>query len=883
MSTVFFIICSNTRCSERQQRCDRWSQKATAARVDEGSVRIDGRLDDPAWDKAVPIVDFIQKEPNEGAVPAEQMEVRVIYDNNAVYIGARMYNRKHTPIQAPLGRRDVVKDQAEYLLVSFDTFHDRRTAYAFGVTATGVRIDRYYPQDDEATFDEGFNPVWQARTDIEDDDWTAELWIPFSQLRFNGEKEQVWGLNIQRSTPNSNEMDYWTPVPRTEKGWASRFGDLLGIEGIRPTRRIEIVPFVAGASTVNGNRDPRNPFDNGRNLKSHTGADLKMGMGPNLTLQATVNPDFGQVEADPAEVNLTTTETNFAEKRPFFEEDARFLNTSLVGNFFYSRRIGAAPIAPVTADFVDYPKTSTILSAAKVTGQLSSGTSVGMLGAVTAEESARLSYIGSSKIDTVRVAPRTNYGLVRVQQEFGPSASTISGMMTAVHRNFKFGDPLAELLSRNAYTAFTDSILRFNGGQYELRSYAGVAYVKGQPGAIARLQQSPAHHLQRPDKNYAVFDPTKTSLSGYELDSVFERTGGRHWLWNVGTQFQSPAFESNDMGRVTSADGRQFNTALKYRETRPGKYFRNYLIGVSQNNEWNYGGNRTNGNARANLNLTLLNFWIATVTTGPNFRALDEHLTRGGPLMGSPKAWTTTVTLKNRAAARTGWNASFTKTTDEAGGDLRNINGGLSFRPGSQWQFAVTPTHIHEINSHQYVTSLSGGRAETYGQRYIFSFIDRSTWSTQFRMSYTLKPDLNVDVYGEPFAASGHYYDFGELSAPRAQRLRVYGTNGTTMSVQPDGSRVITDGGSTFTLKNYDFNIRSFRSNVVLRWEWRPGSTLYLVWQQDRKVSELLGDSVGLGDMFRSFRAPGSNYLAVKNDILVAGAVSQQNNCVINT
>jgi uncharacterized protein DUF5916 len=838
-------------------------KRANAIRSD-GPIRVDGVLDDHAWERAVPISDFIQKEPQENAPPTEDMEVRFVYDDSAIYIGARMFKKNEAAIQAPLGRRDAVKDQAEYLLVSLDTFHDHRTAYAFGVTATGVRIDRYYPQDDETVFDESYDPVWQAKTNIQDDGWTAELWIPFSQLRFNEQPEQIWGLNIQRSTPNTNEMDYWEPVPRTVKAWASRFGDLGGIEGIRPSKRIEVMPFTAGSALLNGNRDRSNPFDDGRNLKNHTGADLKMGLGPDLTLEATVNPDFGQVEADAAEVNLTALETFFPEKRPFFIEGSRLLNTSLANNFFNSRRIGAPPTAPVSADYVDYPQTNTILTAAKLTGRLVSGTSIGILGAITGEEFARTAQRGSSSIGEVRVAPKANWGLVRVQQEFGPSASTVSGMFTAVHRDLKPGDPLAALMNRNAYMASGDSVLRFRGGQYELRSYAGLDYINGDAANIERIQRSAVHYLQRPDKNYALFDPTRTSLPGYVIGSTFERTGGRHWLWYGRVIIQSPTFNANDIGRITTSDSYQPDLNIRYRETRPGKIFRNYSIGVTQSNEWNFGGNRQDGAVRSNITLTFLNFWTATLATGPNFARLDERLTRGGPMMRTPKGFTTTATLRNRAAARNGWNASYTLTTNESGSRLRNVHGGISFTPGPRWQFSVTPTSIHEINSQQYVASLSGGPAQTYGQRYIFSFVDRSTWSSQFRMGYTLRPDLNVDVYAEPFAASGHYYDFGELTAPRTSLLRVYGTNGTSVALQPDGTRVVTDGTANFTLKNSDFNIRSFRSNVVLRWEWRPGSILYLVWQQNRRSSEPFGDRVGLTDMFSSLTAPGSNFFAVK-------------------
>jgi hypothetical protein len=839
-------------------------KQAQAVRVTGGAVRIDGLLDDVPWNQAVPIQDFIQKEPNEGLPPTERTEVRILYDDSALYIGARMYSRERGGIQAPLGRRDGVEDLAEYLMVSLDTFHDRLTAYSFGVTATGVRLDRYYPQDDEGRFDEGFDPVWQARTNIEEESWTAELWIPFSQLRFNDQAEQVWGLNLQRFTPTLNEMDYWIPVPRTETAWASRFGGLRGIEGIRPTKRIEALPYVAGAATLNGNRDARNPFDDGRNLESRAGLDMKMGIGPNLTLDATFNPDFGQVEADPSEVNLTANETFFPEKRPFFTEGVQLLNMSNTNNFFYSRRIGATPAASVSGQFVDYPKASTILAAGKLTGRLSSGTSLGLLAAVTDQEFARVSTEGSSQVERIRVAPRTSYGLMRVQQEFGRWGSTFGAMMAAVHRDFKSNDPLAALLPQNAFTVAGDSILRFSGGQLQVRPFAGFTFVNGESAAIARIQRSAVHYLQRPDKDYFVYDPTRTSLNGSKSGISVERTGGRHWLGESSIEVESPGFEANDIGRLSNADGINVNNSITYRETVPGRFLRNYSFQLEQNNEWNFGGTRQGGGFSAETELTFNNFWSADFETNVNFRTLDGRLTRGGPLMGRPGGWSQQISLENRDAAQTAWEVSLEIGRDEAGGRQLEANSSLSFRPGPRWQVSLNPGYIRETDSQQYVTTLAGGKPATFGQRYIFSYIDRTTLSTQLRMGYTLRPDVNIDVYAEPFAASGRYYEFGELPAPRARDRRVYGTDGTTVLALPDGSRRITDGSSSFTLRNYDFNVRSFRSNVVLRWEWRPGSTLYLVWQQDRQISEPLSVRAGVGDVFGSLTAPGSNYFVVK-------------------
>jgi hypothetical protein len=452
-----------------------------------------------------------------------------------------------------------------------------------------------------------------------------------------------------------------------------------------------------------------------------------------------------------------------------------------------------------------------------------------------------------------------------VQQEFGASSSTVGVMATYTERDLGEGDPLAELLPRRAFVGASDSTLRFSDGQYQLRTYVGFSHVMGTAGAIARKQRNSVHFLQRPDKDYAPFDPTHTTLSGYKAGGDFERTGGRHWLWSVSTDWESPAFDTNDSGRVNRSDGIVLNGTVRYRETTPGNRFRSYSIAVSQNNNWNFGLNRQTGNVRGEVNLTWLNFWTTTVTTGPDFRLVESALTRGGPLMGTPRGWTTTASIRSRSAAQTVWNGGITVATDEQDGSTVNVNGGLSFRPAPRWQLSLTPRYIRETNTQQFVTTRSDGRSETFGQRYIFSYIDRSTLSTQIRMGYTFRPDLTLDVYAEPFAASGRYYNLGELAEPRALDLRSYGVApGTSIAVQPGGSRIITDGAQSFTLGNLDFNDRSFRSNVVLRWEWRPGSTLFLVWQQDRQAETATGERVGVGDLFGALDHPGSNFFVIK-------------------
>jgi len=387
------------------------------------AIQFDGRLDEPLWAGAAWIKDFAQKLPHEGAPPSDSMQIAIFYDDDALYVGARMYSRDPSKIQAPLSRRDNTS-QADHLWISFDSFHDRRTAYSFGVTASGVRMDWYHATDNEHDGDASWDPVWEARANIDGLGWTTEMRIPFSQLRFNDQSVQVWGFNADHWNPATSEDVFWIPVPSNRTGWSSFMGELVGIEGIQPSRRLEVMPYAAADARFQSNVAADDPFNDDTNLGARAGADLKMGLGPNITLDATVNPDFGQVEADPAVVNLSAFEVFFDERRPFFTEGSRLLR----GNgpsYFYSRRIGASPTCNIGADFVQCPNNATILGAAKITGRLQRGMSLGALGAVTAREAAGTYDLTTGEFGRVVIAPPTGFGVARVQQEFGASTSIV--------------------------------------------------------------------------------------------------------------------------------------------------------------------------------------------------------------------------------------------------------------------------------------------------------------------------------------------------------------------------------------------------------------------------------------------------------------------------
>jgi hypothetical protein len=811
--------------------------RADAVRVADGAIRVDGRLDDSAWQDAPLVTDFVQKEPVEGALPSDRLEVRFAYDDTAIYVGARMASG--APIQAPMDRRDV-DEQAEHFVVYFDTYLDRRTASGFGVTAAGVRLDEYFASDNDSG-DEDYDPVWVARTSVNTDGWIAELRIPFSQLRFSDRDAQVWGLNIYRWIPSRNEEVYWALVRRTENGWASRFGDLQGISGIRPRRRIELLPYVAGASHTFGDPEPGNPFLDRADLDGRVGLDAKVGLGSNLTLEATVNPDFGQVEADPAVVNLSAFETFFDERRPFFLEGANLLNNQ-DDNWFYSRRIGAQPIGRAPGEFVDYPETATILGAAKLTGRLASGTSIGMLGAVTDEEFAR-TFTPGLPFGRVQVAPRATYGVARMQQEFGLPGSHFAMMGTFGHRDLEPGQPLSALLTRNALGVNGEMNVRMRGGDYEFEVHGGVTRVDGAAAAIDRVQRASARYLHRPDADYlAPYDPTRTSLSGGKYGSAFRRRNARHWLWEASFETETPEIEMNDVGRFNTGDGTRVNGLLEYRETVPGRWYRAYSLVTRTGHEWNFGGEMQLAQVTPTFEVTFPNFW--DVQIGGVFvpAVQNQNLTRGGPSMQRPGSWRTTLEMETSEASETRGRVEAEYGRNEDGGLTFAVDTSFHAQPSPRWQLAIGPEYERQVDTQQYVETLAGGSAATYGSRYVFAHVDRSTYSMEMRLNYTFKPDLTLDFYGEPFAASGRYDHFGELAAART-RLMI---------------------PLTGTLPREDFNVQSFRSNLVLRWEWRAGSTLYLVWQQDREEEETLGTRVGLGDMFSSIGRHGDNFLAIK-------------------
>ncbi|MEO6446905.1 MAG: DUF5916 domain-containing protein [Gemmatimonadaceae bacterium] len=832
-----------------------------ATRVAAAAPRIDGRLDEAAW-RDVPVIgDFSQQRPIEGSNPTERTQVQVVYDADALYIGARMFRTEPGRIERAMTRRDAA-GSVELLTVTFDTHLDRRTGVSFAVSAAGVRSDFRHTTDSEHGGREAqFDPVWEAAAAVDSLGWIAEIRIPFSQLRFPARPEQEWGLNIARWMPDKNEEVRWVMTPQRETGYISRFGTLLGLTGVDAVRPIELLPYVAGVATRRAQRDAADPFQ--KPVRARAGLDAKFGIGSNLTLDATVNPDFGQVEADPAEVNLTAFETIFEERRPFFTEGSELLRAS-GPNYFYSRRIGGPPHGSARGDYVDAPSASSIVGAVKLTGRLKSRLSLGGLLAVTQAEEARIFFRDSMGTRRVPLEPRTAYGVLRLQKELGAQASTLGGTFTTTRRDLRSARGLDTLVASDAYSGGLDWRLRWQQGRYALTGWAGFSHISGDAAAIGRIQRSSAHYFQRPDAEGLRYDPQRTSLTGYTASLRADKDAGRRILWGAQVIAESPGYEINDLGRLQSADDIDYNADIQIRETLPGRYLQNWRLGFDTRGQFNYARDHQTNDWSEMTRLTFLNFWSLNVRSTLSLRTTDDALTRGGPVMGVGRAFTQELTLLNAAGSRTGWRLNSGWRRDELGGSRRSYTSGITLRPAPRWQLSMDPGYFLVKDPRQYVLSQSGGRDATYGVRYMFAFVDRSTLSMRMRLNYAFSPTWTVEGYAEPFVASGRFSGFGELSAPRSRELTRYGTSGTTIAADSLGNRRVTDGTQSFEIANRDFHTRSFRSNVVMRWEWNPGSTLFFVWQQNRRAVDASGQRVRLGDLFETTRAAGDNFVSVK-------------------
>ncbi|MBM4188459.1 MAG: carbohydrate binding family 9 domain-containing protein [Gemmatimonadetes bacterium] len=803
-------------------------------------IRLDGTLDEADWERATPATDFRRDVPADGKEAAEPTEVRILYDRDALYVGARLHHRS-TPISKRLSRRDSFGVFNDVFFVMLDSYHDHRTAFVLGVTPAGERRDMA-TTGDGGNRDASWDPVWEAATEVDSLGWTAELRIPFSQLRFPPSDEQVWGIQFRRDIRAAGEAVDWAWTPRTESGQASKFGHLLGLRGIPAPKRLELLPYSVAQLRLTDGADPRSPFDDGRVASQSGGLDLKYGLTSDLTLDATVNPDFGQVEADPAVVNLTAFETFFEERRPFFIEGAGILEFGVRDqgqNFYYSRRIGRAPSlsANGAAPFVDQAPAASILGATKLTGRTRSGWSIGAIAALTGREFARLADSGARPLPKVAIEPLAGYGVLRIKRDFRDGASGIGLLGTTVARDLS--DPSFAVLRSSAVAGGLDFFHRFGGGAFEIRGGFGGSLIRGDTAAINRAQRASTRYFARPDQESARFDSTRTSLSGAAAELSVGRINGS-WTYNASANVISPGLELNDLGFQTQADRLVLFGRVNRRWLTPTRTFRSFNVDFSAAHGQNFDGDALRREAELNLNAELASFWGFRVNVERGFRSLDDRATRGGPVIERPAGWE--LSIGGRSDGRKVVSAGIGLDSDwnERGGWSFRFNPEVTVRSGGAFSFTLSPGYRRSREAAFYVGTFGDPSATaTFGARYLFAGLDQNTLSLTTRINLVLTPHLSVQVFAQPFVASGDYAGYKLLSAARSFRFGTLGTNGSTIAYDPSTLSYHSDPdgsgpAAAFTFRNPDFSVRSLRSNVVVRWEYRPGSTLFVVWNQNR-------------------------------------------------
>jgi hypothetical protein len=835
-------------------------------------IRVDGKLDDEAWASVPAFTDFTQRDPEEGAPATERTELRLVYDDDALYVGVRLLDSEPAKVVRRLSRRDVNAD-ADRFSIYLDPRRDRLTGVRFEVSAAGVQNDEIIYND--TWMDDSWDAVWLSAVHHDDQGWSVEMRIPFSELRFLPGDSQTWGVNASRYIQRKNESDWLALVPKTESGLASRMAELTGIRGVNPRTPLVVVPYAAaGAET--GPVDAGDPFFDGSDAFGSVGLDLRRKIGSSFALDATVNPDFGQVEVDPAVVNLTDFETFFPEKRPFFVEGAQiFDNFGRNGannyygfmrtepDLFYTRRIGRAPQGSPEGDFVSAPRATTILGALKLSGKSASGWSVGVLEAVTGREYARWS-AGADR-GRQEVEPLSNYFVLRA---FRDGARAGYGLLaTAVNRDLR--EPLlAAGLAGAAYVGGVDGYLFLDGRKdWVAAGRMAGSHVGGSREAIEGLQLASARYFQRPDRPELRLDPTRTGLAGWTGSLNLNRQSGRVRP-NVAVWATSPGFESNDLGFNSRSDRWGGHVALQLQEPEPDSFTRFRSLTVAKAWTYNFDGDKQGDAVNVFGRLRFRNYWNAGLNGSFRWRSLDDRQTRGGPSMTTGEAWNAGGWLESDERKTVVARAEAFFFRNEHGS--RQWEGGVEaeLRPSSALTVSVGPALVKASRVAQWVTSFPDAAlpADLAGH-YVFSGFEQTEVALTLRVNWIFSPRLSLQLYAQPLVSRGSYSGFKELLAARTFDFLVYGD----VAYDPATETYTVDPGRGSTgplsFANPDFNFKSLRLNTVLRWEWRAGSAIYAVWTQARENS-LHPGSADLGqDIDALLASPSTNVFEVKATI----------------
>ena len=854
--TILIILFSLTVVFPIIKDTSNTNQEISAVRINQ-LVNIDGNLHEEFWKQIIPVNQFTQRNPDEGKEPTQKTEIKIAFDNAALYIGARMHDSSPDSILARLVRKDV-EITSDLFAVFLDPYFDRRSGFYFAMNAAGTQYDGVLYND--SWDDETWDGVWEGKVNIDDGGWTAELRIPFSQLRFHKNSENVWGINLRRDIARNNEEDYFVYIPKNENGFVSRFAQLKGINGITPPGKFEILPYITTRAEYT-HPEPNDPFNNGSDYIPGLGADFKVGLGTNLNLNATINPDFGQVEIDPAVINLSDVETFFDEKRPFFVEGSTIFNFGEGGatnywgfnwanpDFFYSRRIGRTPQGDIPeADFTDYPDGTHILGAAKITGKIGDSWNIGVIQSLTSREFARIENAGMRS--KTEVEPMTYYGIVRAQNEINDGYQGLGFMSTVTSRFFK-DDRLRDEINKDAYVFGIDGWNFLDSSKtWVIAGWTGLSHVSGSQSKILDLQSNPQHYFQRPDAASLSLDSSAKNLTGYAGRFYLNKQKG-NFFFNSAFGFISPNFDLNDLGFLWRADVLNMHVGAGYFWTEQTSIYRHLEAGGAVFRNYDYDGNITWEGIFHFGFIRFLNYYTINWNLAYNPETINNRRTRGGPLTLNPPGYQVNAYLSSDDKKDIIIGAGFFTYQTNYSYNW-DFNSSIEVRPSSNVSIIIEPYYSINNEFAQWVDSFSDETAvNTFGRRYVFAKLDQKTFGAGIRLNWTFTPELSLQLYAQPLISSADYKNFKELAAPKTYDFNIYGTgsstfNESTLIADPDGN----GPANPIQIENPDKSFKSLRGNVVLRWEFVPGSIVYFVWTQTRSDSE----ENGVFRFGRSFR-----------------------------
>ena len=832
--------------------------------------KIDGILNDIIWNKGNWEGNFTQREPIDGVPATQKTFFKVFFTDNYIYVAVKAMDTQADSIDSRLVRRD--EQEGDMIGVHFDSYHDLRTSFSFMVNAAGVKSDVLFSNNGDE-WDENWNPIWLVKTSKDSEGWYAEIKIPLSQLRFSKKDNKVWGFNVARFIYRSEELSFWSPVPRTTSGFVHNYGELRGISALKPKRILEIAPY-ASIGLETSEKEEGNPYETGSKMLYGLGLDGKIGITNDFVLDFTFNPDFGQVEADPSQVNLTAFEVYQREQRPFFIEGGNILNFKVTpgnhdgarDNLFYSRRVGRTPqYYPDVSDseYVDFPMVTKILGALKVTGKTKNGLSVGVMESITREEKASISKAGVEREESVE--PLTNYFVARVQQDINKGNTIIGGEFNATNRSISSKNLL--FLPKNAYSGGLDFAQYWSDRRYFFKFTFVGSNISGDSLSMIDRQTASQHNYQRPDADYLTLDSSITSLSGYGGNFAIGKNVETGWNYGANLSWRSPGLSLNDMGYLRNADKIVQSANVEYKITKPQLFYRNISLGIVQWQGWDFGGNPTFSGGFAFTQLQFKNQWTLEVNSDVDFNIHDNYKLRGGPSFHQPGRVNVRANIETNQTKKFYMDFGFRQAWGEFGYYRKNAwDAGFTYRPIDALSVAFHPNVYSTRDDLQYVDEANYNG----NPRYILGQLDQMTLVLRFYVNFNLTPDLTIQYFGSPFISSGAYTNFKMVTNASAKlygdRTHEYTSNEISFNSAADVYEIDEnqDGTTDYQIENPDFNFKQFQSNLVIRWEFTPGSMVYLVWSQNKTNYDGLGTFDFSHDMDQLFSTVPTNVFMIK-------------------